>query len=152
MRRAAGFTQRVALGFTLVELLIVLVIFGLVIGLVGGVGVERMQRARAQEEWLSLQRLARGLAFRAYSEGREVELRGDGAQLAWRMTGGQAGRPGEGAERVMPLAYWFVAPSRTVHINSHGIAEPARLVVTHDGVSRTLELNAWLEEDRRATP
>lgn len=136
--------MRAARGFTLVELLIVLTIMGLLVGLVGGVGVNRFEKARAQEEWLIVERLVRGLAFEAFAHGREVDLSGDGAALTWRI--------GEAPARTRALASWFVAPAQRVVIDAHGIARPARLTLVRGGAARTLELNGWIDERAGGAP
>ena len=78
-----------ARGFTLVELLVVLAILGMVVALVGPLTADRLDKARAQEEWLVLERTVTGLAFRAFAEGRPVELQAAGTRLAWRVAGAE---------------------------------------------------------------
>ena len=51
-----------------IALLVVLAILGFVIALVGPLTVDRIDKARAQEEWLVLDRTVRGLAFRAFAD------------------------------------------------------------------------------------
>jgi prepilin-type N-terminal cleavage/methylation domain-containing protein len=130
--------MRRARGFTLIELLVVLAILGLVIALVGPLTADRLDKARAQEEWLVLERTVSGLAFRAFAEGRAVELRAEGGRLAWRVAGAD--------ERVLSLAHLFFDPAQVVRINANGIAVPAQLTVRRDGRERRLELNRWLED------
>ena len=86
-------------GFTLVELLVVLAILGFIVALVGPLTADRIDKARAQEEWLMLDRTVRGLAFKAFADGREVELRGEGGELRWKMAGSD--------ERSLPLKHLF---------------------------------------------
>ena len=50
--------MRRAPGFTLVELLVVLAILGFVVALVGPLTADRLDKARAQEEWLVLEEKA----------------------------------------------------------------------------------------------
>jgi len=136
-RGPARRARRVEQAFTLVELLIVFVILGLLLGLVGPIAVERMDRARAQEEWLIARRTLTGLAFRAYADGRAVSIEADGARLRW--------RTGADAPRTRDFAHLFFPPQRVV-INSHGIAVPARLTVQQGPRERVVELNGWLDE------
>ena len=123
--------------YTLVELLIVFVILGLLFGLVGPITVERMDRARAQEEWLIARRTLTGLAFRAYADGRAISIEADGARLSW--------RAGPDAPRTRDFAHLFFPPQRVV-INSHGLAAPARLTVQQGPRERVVDLNGWLDE------
>ena len=125
-------------GFTLVELLVVLAILGLVVALVGPLTADRLDKARAQEEWLVLERTVSGLAFRAFAEGRAVELQAEGGRLAWRVAGAD--------ERVLSLEHLFFEPAQTVRINANGIAVPAQFTVRRDGRERRLELNRWLDD------
>lgn len=124
-------------GFTLVELLVVLAIFGLLLGLVGPLAVDRLDRARAQEEWLVLERTVTGLAFRAFAEGKPVSLHGEGAELRWNIGDEQ---------RVLPFEQLFFEPAQQLRINRNGIASPASLALRQAGRERRLELNGWLEE------
>lgn len=127
-----------ARGFTLVELLVVLAILGLAVALVGPLTADRLDKARAQEEWLVLERTVTGLAFRAFAEGRPVELQADGARLAWRVAGAE--------ERVLSLQHLFFNPAQTVTINANGVAAPRQLTVRQAGRERSLALNRWLED------
>jgi prepilin-type N-terminal cleavage/methylation domain-containing protein len=123
-------------GFTLVELLVVLAILGFIVALVGPLTADRLDKARAQEEWLILDRTVRGLAFRAFANGRAVELRGEGAELTWKIAGAD--------ERSLPLKHVFFDSPQVVHINTNGVAEPSSLALHQAGRARTLELNGWL--------
>lgn len=127
-----------ARAFTLVELLVVLAILGMLVALVGPLTADRLDKARAQEEWLVLERTVSGLAFRAFAEGRPVELHAEGGRLAWSAAGGE--------ERALSLEHLFFEPAQVVRINGNGIAAPARLTVRRAGRERSLELNRWLED------
>src|SRR5512139_77113 len=127
-------------GFTLVELLVVLAILGFVIALVGPLTADRIDKARAQEEWIVLDRTVRGLAFRAFADGREVEIRAEGAELRWKMAGLE--------ERSLPLERLFFDEPQVVRINSNGVAVPERLALHQAGRPRVLELNGWMGDDR----
>jgi len=122
-------------GFTLVELLVVLTILGLLLGLVGPLAVDRVDKAKSQEEWLMLERTVTGLAFRAFAEGRPVELTGEGTQLSWRIGN---------EDRVLPFEKLFFDPRQELLINRNGVASPAVLNLRQAGRERRLELNTWL--------
>lgn len=123
--------------FTLVELLIVFAILGLIVALVGPLGARQMDRARAQEQWLVLERTVESLAFRAFAEGREARLLARGTQLDWQL--------GDEPPRVLVLDRLFFEPEQVVRIDAHGIAQPAALELRQAGRPRTLPLNRWLE-------
>jgi len=127
-------------GFTLVELLVVLAILGFVIALVGPLTVDRIDKARAQEEWLVLDRTVRGLAFRAFADGKDVELRGEGTQLTWKLGNAEA--------RSLNLAHLFFDSPQVALINSNGVAEPGSLTLRQAGRERSLDLNSWMEDGK----
>jgi prepilin-type N-terminal cleavage/methylation domain-containing protein len=127
-------------GFTLVELLVVLAILGFVIALVGPLTVDRIDKARAQEEWLVLDRTVRGLAFRAFADGKDVELRGEGTLLTWKL--------GNAEPRSLNLAHLFFDSPQVVLINSNGVADPGSLTLRQAGRERSLDLNTWLEDGK----
>jgi prepilin-type N-terminal cleavage/methylation domain-containing protein len=127
-------------GFTLVELLVVLAILGFVIALVGPLTVDRIDKARAQEEWLVLDRTVRGLAFRAFADGKDVELRGEGTLLTWKL--------GDAEARSLNLAHLFFDSPQVVLINPNGVAQPGSLNLRQAGRERSLDLNAWLEDGK----
>jgi prepilin-type N-terminal cleavage/methylation domain-containing protein len=130
--------MRRARGFTLVELLVVLAILGLVVALVGPLTADRLDKARAQEEWLVLERTVSGLAFRAFAEGRPVELQAEGGRLTWQVAGADP--------RALSLEHLFFEPAQVVRINANGIAAPAQLTVRRDGRERSMQLNRWLDD------
>ena len=123
-------------GFTLVEILVVMAILGFLVALVGPLTADRLDKARAQEEWIVLDRTVRGLAFRAFADGREVEMRGEGMKLTWKIAGAD--------ERSLAMKQLFFDQPQVVRINSNGVAEPEALQVHQRGLARTLELNGWL--------
>jgi prepilin-type N-terminal cleavage/methylation domain-containing protein len=125
-------------GFTLVELLVVLAILGFVIALVGPLTVDRLDKARGQEEWLVLERTVGGLAFRAFADGRDVELRGEGTLFTWQI--------GNAEQRSLVFKHIFFDSPQVVRINPNGVAEPGSFVLRQAGRERSLELNTWLED------
>jgi prepilin-type N-terminal cleavage/methylation domain-containing protein len=123
-------------GFTLVELLIVFSIVGLLVALVAPMGVRQMDKARAQEEWLVLDRTIESLAFRAFAEGRAVTLEARGKELEWQV----------GAEppRSLVLNHLFFDPSQRITIDANGLADHDTIEVRQANRPRTIELNRWI--------
>jgi type II secretory pathway pseudopilin PulG len=121
---------------TLVELLIVFSIVGMLVALVGPATSGLMDKARAQEEWLVVERQVTDLAFRAFAGGQPVAITGRGAELSWSI--------GEAAKGSLKLSHLFVDPEQTVRINSHGVATPDRITLRQAGRERVLLLNKWM--------
>ncbi len=127
-------------GFTLVELLVVLAILGFIVAMVGPLTADRIDKARAQEEWLILDRTVNGLAFRAFAQGRDVELHAEGAELRWKIAGAD--------ERSLQLPHLFFDAPQVVHINTNGVADAGSLELHQAGRPRTLKLNGWLGDGK----
>jgi type II secretory pathway pseudopilin PulG len=121
---------------TLVELLIVFSIVGMLVALVGPATSGLMDKARAQEEWLVVERRVSDLAFQAFSQGRVVSITGRGAELFWVVGSNESGS--------IKLSRLFVDPEQTVQINSRGVATPDRLKIRQGGRDRVLVLNRWM--------
>jgi prepilin-type N-terminal cleavage/methylation domain-containing protein len=124
-------------GMTLVELLVVFAIVGLLVSLVAPAGGDMLRRAKSQEEWLILDRTVEVLAFRAFSEGREVTLDAKGTRLTWLIDGVPSG--------YLSLEHCFFDPQQTIVINSNGIADKPTLTIRQNGRARTLTLNRGFE-------
>lgn len=123
-------------GFTLVELLIVFSIVGLLVALVAPMGVQQMDKARAQEEWLVLDRTIAALAFRAFAEGRAVTIEARGKELVWQI--------GADAPRTVALKYLFFSPDQILTIDANGLADHDAIEVRQGSRPRILELNRWV--------
>lgn len=121
---------------TLIELLIVLSIVGLLVALVGPATSGLMDKARGQEEWLTVERQINELAFRAFAEGQPVSITGRGGEIFWTV--------GQRPRQTLELSRLFVDPEQTVQINSRGVATPDRLTLRQAGRERVLILNRWM--------
>jgi len=75
-----------------------------------------------------------------FAQGAEVDLEARGEELTW--------RSGDGPQRVLALHHLFFDPAQSVHIDTHGLAQPGALEVRQAGRTRTLALNRWLTEPR----
>lgn len=121
-----------ARGFTLVEILLVLVLGAMLIGLVVPLGVTQVDRARAQSEWLTLEREIRGLAMQAFIRSDYLTLRAAGRELSWR-----SGRGDRGALTFEQLRF---SPEQTITINPNGIADTSSLEVLQRERRRRLDI------------
>lgn len=127
-------------GMTLVELLIVFTIVGLLVSLVAPSSTKLLDKARAQEEWLVLDRTVDSLAFKAYAESQVIELQARERTLQWTV----GGKPG-GA---LALAHLRFDKPQQVYINPNGLANVGEMSVMQADRQRTLRLNRWLESRR----
>ena len=124
--------SRTQQGFTLIEVLVVMLLVSLLITLVAPVGAKQVEKARAQTEYLELDRQIGRLALDAFLRSDFVTLNAAGKELAWEFESG-----GRGAVEFEQL--FFGAEQRVV-INPNGIANPQLLVLLQRDQSRTLEI------------
>jgi hypothetical protein len=124
-------------GVTLVELLIVFSIVGLLVSLVAPSSVNLMDKARAQEEWLVLDRTIDALSFKAYSEARNIELTAKERTLEWVVEGKPAG--------VLTLSHLRFDKEQLVKINPNGLADVPEISVLQADRRRSVRLNRWLD-------
>lgn len=132
----AGATREFSRGFTLIELLIVISIVALTASLVAPLGVKQVEKIRAESEWITLRRAVDTLAFRAFAQGRSIEILAAGTRLSWRVDGAIAGE--------LLFERVFFPPGQEIRVTRNGYAEPDRLNASLMGDSRTLKLNEWL--------
>jgi type II secretory pathway pseudopilin PulG len=126
-------------GLTLVELLIVFSIVGLLVSLVSPEAYRQVERAKAQEEWLVLDRQIRAIAFDAYSQGRPVMLSLSGRELVWQFEG-------DAEKRWVTERLFFVA-NQSIRISRNGFAEPEIVRVRLGDRERDLALNRWMARE-----
>jgi prepilin-type N-terminal cleavage/methylation domain-containing protein len=119
-------------GFTLIEVLLVIVLASVLVTLVAPVGVEQVEKARAQTEFLELDRQVGRLALDAFLRGDFVTLHAAGRRLAWRFDGGRRG--------AVEFEQLFFETEQQVIINPNGIADSRQLVLLQRERPRTLEI------------
>lgn len=124
------------MGFTLVEMLIVVAIVGLVASLVAPFSARVLERAKAQQEWLTAQRVVDRLAIEAFLSGRPITVTADGAALAWFIHG-----VSHGEQR---YDYIFFDPGQRVVINESGFADAEQITLHENKQQRHLDLNFWV--------
>ncbi len=119
-------------GFTLIEILLVLVLGALLVGLVAPLGVNQVEKARAQSEWLTLEREVRELALFAYLRSDYLTLRAAGHELAWRSGDGDAG--------AMSFEQIYFTPEQAITFNPNGIADAPFLELKQRERTRRLDI------------
>ncbi len=122
-------TQR---GFTLIEVLVVMLLVSVLITLVAPVGAKQVEKARAQTEFLELDRQIGRLAMDAFLRSDFVTLNAAGKELAWEFEAG-----GRGAVEFEQL---FFGTEQQVVINPNGIANPQLLELLQRDRPRTIEI------------
>lgn len=119
-------------GFTLIEVLVVVLLASILITLVAPIGVEQVDKARAQTEFLELDRQIGRLSMDAFVRSDFVTLRAAGKQLTWQFEGGDRG--------TIEFDQLFFDTEQQVVINPNGIADPHVLVLLQRDRSRTIEM------------
>ena len=119
-------------GFTLIEILLVVLLTSILAALVAPLGIEQVEKARAQSEWLTLDREIGRLSLDAFLYGDFVTIYAAGKQLVWESRGGQQG--------VIEFEQLFFSPEQRITINPNGIADRAEIEVLQRDRRRRLML------------
>lgn len=119
-------------GFTLIEILLVVLLTSILAALVAPLGIEQVEKARAQSEWLTLDREIDRLSLDAFLRGDFVTIYAAGKQLAWEFRGGKQG--------VIEFEHLFFSPEQRITINPNGIADRAEIEVLQRDRRRRLML------------
>ena len=124
--------SRRARGFTLIEILLVVLLTSILVALVAPLGIEQVEKARAQSEWLTLDREMGRLSMDAFLRRDFVTIYAAGKQLAWEFRGGKQG--------VIEFEHLFFSPQQQVTINPNGIADRAEIEVLQRDRRRILRI------------
>ena len=119
-------------GFTLIEVLVVMLLVSVLITLVAPVGAKQVEKARAQTEYLELDRQIGRLALDAFLRSDFVTLNAAGKQLAWEFEEGERG--------AVEFEQLFFGAEQRVVINPNGIANPQLLELLQRDRPRTIEI------------
>lgn len=125
-------------GFTLIEILLVVLLMSIVLALVAPLGIKQVEKARAQSEWLTLDREIGRLSLEAFLRSDFVTLVAAGRQLAWESDRGEKG--------AIEFEQLFFSPVQQVTINPNGIADPFEIVVLQRERQRTMSLMPEIRE------
>lgn len=119
-------------GFTLVEVLLVVLLTSILVALVAPLGVDQVEKARAQTEWLTLDREIGRLSLDAFLRGNFVTLYAAGKQLVWVTDGGERG--------TIEFKHLFFSPKQQIIINPNGIADRPEIEVLQRDRRRRLSI------------
>ncbi|MDH3535778.1 MAG: type II secretion system GspH family protein [Gammaproteobacteria bacterium] len=119
-------------GFTMIEILLVVVLISILITLVAPLGVAQVEKARAQSEWLTLDREIGRLSLDAFLRSEFVTVNAAGKQLAWESDRGEKG--------VIEFEQLFFSPAQRVTINPNGIADRSKIEVLQRERRRSLAI------------
>ena len=119
-------------GFTLIEILLVVVLVSILAALVAPLGVTQVEKARAQTEWLTLDRELGRLSMDAFLRGDFVSVDAAGKQLAWEFQGGKRGS--------IEFEQLFFSPAQRITINPNGIADRPEILVLQRDRQRSLTI------------
>ena len=119
-------------GFTLIEILLVVLLLSITLTLVAPLGVEQVEKARAQSEWIALDREIGRLSMNAFLRSEFISIHAAGKELAW--------ETGDGEQGVIVFEHLFFSPEQRLTINPNGIADPMEIEVLQRDRQRTLSL------------
>ena len=119
-------------GFTLIEILLVVVLVSIMAALVAPLGVTQVEKARAQSEWLTLDREIGRLSMDAFLASDFVSVDAAGKQLAWKFQGGKRGS--------IEFEQLFFSPAQRITINPNGIADRPEILVLQRDRQRSLKI------------
>jgi prepilin-type N-terminal cleavage/methylation domain-containing protein len=119
-------------GFTLIEILLVVLLASVLAALVAPLGVTQVEKARAQTEWLTLDREIGRLSMDAFLRSDFVAIDAAGKRLAWEYRGGKKGS--------IEFEQLFFSPAQRVTINPNGIADRPEIVVLQRDRRRSLKI------------
>jgi len=119
-------------GFTLIEILLVVVLVSIMAALVAPLGLTQVEKARAQTEWLTLDRELGRLSMDAFLASDFITVDAAGKQLAWEFQGGKRGS--------IEFEQLFFSPAQRITINPNGIADRPEILVLQRDRRRSLKI------------
>ncbi len=127
-------------GYTLVELMIVMVIVSLIMGVVGPLTIRGMEKAEAKSELLSIKNWLKQISYQAYASGKELNFIVAGKRIVL------SEQNNERVLKSVEVEYLFFQPQK-ITFNNKGFVFPHKLEGTYRDLPLTLNLNGWINED-----
>jgi len=133
------FNQPIAvyqLGFTLVEMLIVMTIVGSLLSLVGPLAIDSLYKAQARSEILGMKNWLKYQSQRAFISGNNIhiQLKGKQAELVLSSL--------PNSPEVKQFEYLFFQP-QDIHFSQHGVSRTRQVTASIAELEINIELEDW---------
>lgn len=125
-------------GFTLIELMVVMSIVALLMGMVGSLAINSVDKAKAKEELLTVQNWLKKLSSRAYFTGQAHNLVFSGKQASL-YTELNSATP----LKVVEFEFLFFQP-QTLFFNGNGFVTPTSLHTSYRNQTVSYNLTDWV--------
>ena len=130
------------MGFTLIELMVVMAIVALLMTMVGPLAINNLEKAQAKQEMLSLKNWFRKISARAFYTGQEhvVKLAGKKVMLYVR---------GQEQRTITEITFesLFFQP-QILQYNTKGFVEPGKLTGSYRGTPIEVNLATWVNAEQ----
>jgi len=124
-------------GFTLIELMIVMLIVALLGAMVGPMAINSLEKAQAKQELLTLKNWFKQISYRAYIGGQSLKITLDGKQ-ALLMTASE-----ENIIKKETFDFLFFQPQQLL-FNNKGFVSPLNVTGTYRKQALELDLSQWV--------
>lgn len=120
-------------GFTLIELMVVMTIITLLIGLVGPLAINSLDKAQAKSEILTLKNRLRKISYRAYilQSSAEVTFKGKEITISYN---------GSNSQPITITNEVLFFNEQVLYFNNYGFVQPLKLNLTYRDINTTLDL------------
>jgi prepilin-type N-terminal cleavage/methylation domain-containing protein len=134
---------RQQLGFTLIELMIVMSIVALLLSLVGPMAIQNLEKAEAKQEMLMMKNWLKKISYRASATGQQHQLKlsGKQAELCMIVTG-----QNETTSHIIITKTFnslFFKPQQLTY-STKGFVSPAALQGQYRSKDLTININHWV--------
>ncbi len=137
--------QQKVKGFTLIELMVVMSIVALLMGMVGPLAVNSVEKAQAKQEMLSLKNWFRKISARAFNTGQIHIVNLAGKQVSLYIQGQEQHL----IENVTFDSLFF--QPQLLHYSAKGFVDAANVTGTYRGKPLILDLKTWVNGEKPET-
>ncbi|GAA5142087.1 prepilin-type N-terminal cleavage/methylation domain-containing protein [Thalassotalea piscium] len=134
-----------AKGFTLIELMIVMSIVALIMGMVGPLAINSLEKAEAKQEMLTLKNWLKRISYRAYATGQQHQLALEGKRATLTV-----GINNQSVITVETFESIFFEP-QIMTFNTLGIISPSTMAGEYKGEPMSLNLKSWVNGEEEIT-